>query len=401
MSVYRRYILSVMFPILVGTVALAIGVFLLERLLKVFEVVSSAEETAAPAARMLFDLVPYALSLAFPVGLFLAVLLTTDRLSRTGELSALLGAGLSLQAIVSPMLLVAGGLSAMTLINDGYLQPLGRYDYRATLHRLEQTTFEAVFQEGKFASIGSRTFWTENRGAGDRLGQIFILEESRADRTARLTTAPSGQVGQGLEDDETRITLLSGQGIIISPKNEVVERLKFDRADWFVAGEVLDYRPRGIDARELVFHELFLESRKPPDEAIIPPNAAAAAFHNRLGRSLMLLVLPFAAVSLGLGHGRSYQSSGVVVGISFLVLIQKLLESGEDLAAAGTIAPWLGTWPTIAAVVIISLLLFLVVSRTITAPPMIALEGSFQRLVERGSLTNLFRRRRSATTASE
>ncbi|MEO0881985.1 MAG: LptF/LptG family permease [Pseudomonadota bacterium] len=386
MKVYQKYILSVMAPVLLGTIALAIGVFLLERLLKVFEVVTSADDATAPALRMLFDLVPYALSLAFPVGLFLAVLLTTDRLSRTGELSAFLGAGLSLFAVLSPMLIVSSGLAGLTLLNDGYLQPLGRYDYRSTLHRLEQTTFEAAFQEGKFARIGSRTFWTENRRAGNRLGQVFILEDGRADRNARLTTAPSGKIADGVEQDETRITLIDGQGMIISPTYEVVERLHFDQADWTVAGEVLDFRPRGIDARELVLHELLREALASEGTAIIDPIAAAAAFHNRLGRSLLLLVLPFAAISLGLGYGRTYQSSGLVIGISFLVLIQKLLEAGEDLAADGRIAPWLGTWPAIGLISLISVLLFVKVSKTMTAPPVIAVEGLLQRLLERGRL---------------
>ncbi|MEL7481016.1 MAG: LptF/LptG family permease, partial [Pseudomonadota bacterium] len=250
LKTYQLYILKVMTPILVGTVVLAIGVFLLERLLKVFEVVSASGEAAAPAARMLFDLVPYALSLALPVGLFLAVLLTVDRLSRSGELAAMSGAGISLAAVLVPMLQVAGGLSVLTLLNDGYLQPLGRYDYRATIHRLEQTTFEAAFQEGKFAGIGSRVFWTEDRGSGDRLGQVFILEGDQREEASRLTTAPAGRISEGVSVNETRLTLFGGEGVIISPDNEIVERLQFDRADWFVSGEVLSYRPRGEDARE-------------------------------------------------------------------------------------------------------------------------------------------------------
>lgn len=387
MKIYQRYVLSVMSPVLVGVIALAVGVFLLERLLKVVEVISAAEETAAPAARMLLDLVPYALSLAFPVGLFLSVLVTTDRLSRTGELSALLGAGLSLVSLLSPMLIMSGGLAALTLLNDGYLQPLGRYDYRATLYRLEQTTIKAVFQEGKFASIGARTFWTENRRIGNRLGQVFILEDTGIDRQVRLTTALSGQITEGLETNETRIMLMDGQGIIVSPGREIVERLSFDRADWFLAGEVLDYRPRGIDARELVLHELFNEAREARDVATIDPRIAAAALHNRVGRSLLLLVLPFVAISLGLGHGRRFQSSGVIIGIGFLVLLQKLLESGEDLAATGAISPWHGTWPVILGVSIFSMGLFGFASRTSSTPPLIAMEMGIQRLIEAGLIS--------------
>ncbi len=363
MKAYQAYLLRVMAPALFGTMFLAVGVFLLERLLKVFEVVSTANETAAPAARMLLGLVPYALSLALPVGLFLAVLLTVDRIGRSGELAALQGAGVSLFQIHLPMVLVGTALGLLTLLNDGYLQPLGRYDYRATLHSLEQTTFEAAFQEGKFAGIGSRVFWTEDRRAGSRLGQVFILEEDRLDRTARLTTAPSGSIRPGPDDNETQITLNRGEGIVISPENTLVERLQFEQADWRVTGEVLAYRPRGEEVRELLLHELMILGAAGGDGPV-GREVAAAAFHNRVGRSLLLVVLPFLAVVLGLGQGRSVQSGAVAVGIGLLVLIQKLLESGEAWAASGAIAPWMGTWPVIAGVALVSFGLFVRTERS-------------------------------------
>ena len=69
------------------------------------------------------------------------------------------------------------------------------------------TSGEAAFQEGTFAQNGRFVFWTEDRTAGDRLGAIFILEEGLADDAARIPTAPSGRIGQGVLEDETCITL--------------------------------------------------------------------------------------------------------------------------------------------------------------------------------------------------
>ncbi|MEL6323530.1 MAG: LptF/LptG family permease, partial [Pseudomonadota bacterium] len=146
----------------------------------------------------------------------------------------------------------------------------------------------------------------------------------------------------------------------------------------------LSYRPRGEDARELLLHELFAESRS-PDAALIEPAAAGAAFHNRLGRSLLLLILPLSAAALGLGQGRMFQSGGVAVGVAFLVLIQKLLESGESLAAAGAIAPWAGTWPVIGTITAVSAWLFYRAAQTVSPPPLIAVSQAFSALVKRGA----------------
>ncbi|MEL6325036.1 MAG: LptF/LptG family permease, partial [Pseudomonadota bacterium] len=314
----------------------------------------------------------YYLGLAIPVALFLGVMITVDRISRTGELSASLAAGMSLFQVVRPFMWISGFLCVVSLILMGFLQPLGRYDYRATVDRVQQSSFEAAFQEGKFAQIGRRIFWTEDRSSGDRLGQVFILEEGGDDGNARVTTAPSGIIGQGVLQDETRVTLNEGQGVIISPRRTLVEQLDFGRADWNIEGDILEFRPRGEDERELTVVELVQEARG-RGGGLVEPHVASAAVHAQFGRSLLLLLLPLIALPLGLGYGRSFQSTGIAVGIVFLLIAQKSLEMGQTLAIEGQIAPWVGTWPVIGVVAAIGAGLFLRSSLFVATPPLMLL----------------------------
>ena len=323
------YLLKQCVQVVAGLAALALGVLLLERLLRIFELVANTSDTMGAAARMLLNLLPYYLGLAIPVALFLGVLITVDRVSRTGELSASLAAGVSLFQIIRPFMIIATGLAILSIILMGYLQPLGRYDYRATVDRVKQTSFEAAFQEGKFAQIGNRVFWTEQRSGGDRLGQIFILENEQNGNTSRITTAPGGRIGRGVEEDETRISMQRGQGIIISPTRTLVEQLNFDSADWNVEGDVLSFRARGDDERELTLHELFAEAGG-TGEDIVAPHVASATAHAYIGRALLLVLLPLIALPLGLGYGRSFQSTGIAVGIVFLLVAQKISGNGPN-----------------------------------------------------------------------
>lgn len=366
------YLLKQCVQVVVGLTGLALGVLLLERLLRIFELVSNTSDTMGAAARMLLNLIPYYLGLAIPVALFLGVLITVDRISRTGELSASLAAGVSMFQVSRPFMLIAGGLALASFVIMGFLQPLGRYDYRATVDRVQQSSFEAAFQEGKFAKIGRRVFWTEDRTGGDRLGQLFILEEGREGGTARLTTAPSGVIGRGVAEDETRITLNEGQGVIISPTRTLVEQLDFDRADWNIEGDILSFRARGDDERELTIVELVQEARGRGD-GIVEPHVAAAAAHAQLGRSLLLLLLPLIALPMGLGYGRSFQSTGIAVSIVFLLVVQKSLETGQTLAADGVIAPWAGTWPVFLLVAVLGAFLFLRSAIRVATPPLMLL----------------------------
>ena len=363
------YLLKQCVQVVAGLTALALGVLLLERLLRIFELVSNTSDTMGAAARMLLALIPYYLGLAIPVALFLGVLITVDRVSRTGELSASLAAGVSLFQVARPFMLIAGGLALISFVVMGFLNPIGRYDFRATQHRVAQSSTEALFQEGKYAQVDGRVFWTEDRSGGDDLGAIFILEEDQSGGNARLTTAPSGRVGRGVLENETRITLDEGQAIIFSPERTVVERLDFDRADWNVEGDVLAFRPRGEDERELTLPELIEEARG-AGGGVVEPHVASAAAHAQIGRSLLLLMLPLIAIPMGLGYGRSFQSTGIAVGLVFLLVAQKSLEMGQSLAVEGQIAPWIGTWPVIGVISLIGAVLFFRSALRVATPPL-------------------------------
>lgn len=375
------YLLKQCVQVVAGLAGLALGVLLLERLLRIFELVANTSDTIGAAARMLLNLLPYYLGLAIPVALFLGVLITVDRVSRTGELSASLAAGVSLFQILRPFMWIAGALALFSIILMGYLQPLGRYDYRATVHDVKQSSAEAVFQEGKFAQIGRRVVWTEERSGGDTLGKIFILEEGRTGNTSRLTTAPAGKIRRGFTANETLITLLNGQAVEITPEKTVVQQINWKSADWNIEGDAMAFRVRGDDERELTLNELYFEARG-QGKGIVAPHIAASAAHAYVGRSLLLLLLPLIALPMGLGYGRSFQSTGIAVAIVFLLVAQKSLEMGQTLAVDGRIAPWMGTWPVIAIITFLGGFLFLRSALTVATPPLMLLSFDLGGLIK-------------------
>lgn len=366
------YLFKQCVQVVLGLAALALGVLLLERLLRIFELVANTSDTIGVATRMLLNLLPYYLGLAIPVALFLGVLITVDRVSRSGELSAALAAGVSLFQIIRPFMWIATVLALFSILLMGYLQPLGRYDYRAAVHDVKQSSAEAVFQEGKFAQIGRRTVWTQERTNGDQLGNIFILEEGRIGNTSRVTTAPAGRLSQGFETNETLITLSNGQAVEINPEREIVQQVNWQSADWNIEGDAMAFRVRGDDERELTLTELYFEARG-EGANIVAPHLAASAAHAAIGRSLLLLILPLIALPMGLGYGRSFQSTGIAVGIVFLLVAQKSLEMGNTLAVDGRILPWLGTWPAIGVIAFIGLALFLRSALRVATPPLMLL----------------------------
>ena len=85
---------------------------------------------------------------------------------------------------------------------------------------------------------------------------------------------------------------------------------------------------------------------------------------------------------MGLGYGRSFQSTGIAVAIVFLLVAQKSLEMGQTLAVDGRIAPWMGTWPVIAIITFLGGFLFLRSALTVATPPLMLLSFDLGGLIK-------------------
>ncbi|MEO1028989.1 MAG: LptF/LptG family permease [Pseudomonadota bacterium] len=401
-----RYILKQCIEVVIFLTFLALGIFLLERLLAIFEKVADSSDTMSIVSRMIVNLVPYNLGLAIPIALMLGTLITIDRLNRTGEFSASIAAGVSLTQILKPFLILAAILAVIVGLLNSFLQPLGTYDYRATLAKVSQTNFEAVLQEGKFAQFENLTFWTDNRTGGDRLGLTQIVEKDDDGVSMRIAIAPSGIISKGIEDNETRITLNDVQVVVISEDEVITEQIDSQQSDWIVAGEITQFRARGEDRLELTLPELIMAANGAIiggyDGEGVPKHIAAADANDRIARMVMLFVLPFIALPLGLGYGRSFQSTGIVVAFLIMLIAHKSMETGYSLAEAEKIAPWMGSWPVIGVLALIGGGLFIRSAYTVATPPLMLVSSVFSDLFKRAfsAVGPLFQRQSKDQAAS-
>ena len=72
----------------------------------------------------------------------------------------------------------------------------------------------------------------------------------------------------------------------------------------------------------------------------------------------------------GLNYGRNPSSAGIAIGVIFLISLQKALEFGQSLGAAGKIPPWAGIWPIIIAVTLFAFWLFRKSAYKMGQPPL-------------------------------
>lgn len=366
-----RYLIRSFLGMFAGLTALALALLLLERLIRITELVSGSGNALFSGTLLIASLVPHYLNLALPGAFLISMILTIDRLSRSGEIVALMAAGVSLYRIVLPFLAVSIVLGLASLLISGLLQPLSRYSYREIVHNLQHQSVLTVFQERKFVQYDDRIIWTDSVDPGSRrLGQTFILE-TQPDGTRTFLTGGSGVLDE-IRNGEWEITLRDGAGGTYRASDPPgdYDRIDFGELRWPIIPQADGYRARGGDERELFLSEL-LSPRSAGEGTGVDARVAEASFHDRTSRAALFLVMPLVALILGLNLGRIPRSTGIVFGILFLLGVQKVLEYTLAQAGLGMFPPWAGFWPIFALIAAGAIILFrrLADRRIFAGPP--------------------------------
>ena len=353
-----RYLLRGSIGLFLGILGLAIAILLIERLIRLTEILSGADNPILNATRLISSLLPHYVELALPGALLITTILTINRFSRSGEITAMLASGTSLYRIARPFFLAGVLLAGSSLLTSGFLQPLTRYNYREVIFELRQDSIVAAFQEFKFVQFGDRTIWTDGIDTDQMtLGETFIYEK-RDDGTSRFLIGESGLLDHPQEGGW--VVDLSNAMIGDLPQTIGVGKSNHASAgsiDWELPMDNETFRTRGKDERELTLSELLSRSYK-TDIYQIDPNIASAEIHDRFVRAALLIVLSFTGVFLGLNLGRNLRVGGLATGIILLLVVQKLLEFGLLKAQQGIIPPWAGAWPLFTVLTLVSLFYF-------------------------------------------
>jgi lipopolysaccharide export system permease protein len=311
---------------------------MLERLLRLFDLSAS---TGAPILSVLWmgaDLVPHYLGLALPVAFTAAIFIAAARMCDDSELDAMLTAGRSIARIVAPYFVLAVLLSLFNLYLFGVLQPMARYQYHVGMDKALQTNWDAKLEENTFIDVGHGTSFSADtvESDGRRLRGVFL--ERRGPDFEEVTTAVRGKLEP--TPDGTGLLLRLDDGIKVRESTDgKVSTTRFK--DGYITELTpihAAFRDRGASASEKTLPELSLELCKTCDVS------AAAAFHARLARTLVPLLLPLLALPLGMASKRGRRTPGVIFAALSLLLLNHALQFGASLAESGRVPAVPAVW---------------------------------------------------------
>jgi len=99
-----RYILRLTLWPLAGALGMTLAALLLERILKLLQVLSESSNRFGFVAQLAANLVPHYLGLTLPAAFFIALFVVIARLNEGSEIDALLASGVSLTRVAAPYL---------------------------------------------------------------------------------------------------------------------------------------------------------------------------------------------------------------------------------------------------------------------------------------------------------
>lgn len=347
MSILDRYLLRQLFGALLLCLGTVLVALLMERLLRLFDLLAENNQALPAVGQLIVYLVPHYLGLALPAAFFVALFIVIARLGDNNEVDAYLAGGLSIARLTRPFLLMSLLLMLFSAGLFGYVQPYARYAFRAVMYGALNAGWDTRLQAGAFVDAGNGYTLTAGRVDGHRLGDVFIhrnnqgLEELITSPTGDLRAAPgrNGQLllnlsnGQMLRDEGSAG---ANRGLTVADFG----RLSSQNA---LKSDASDFRARGSNERELTFEELWAEP--PPKIAVgVSETKRAGELQGRLARTLSLPLLPLLAIPLGMSAKRGKRTASLIVAATLMLLFNNVLQLGESLTESGKVPALLGIW---------------------------------------------------------
>ena len=342
-----RYIFRLTIVPMLGVFVLAASLLMLEKMLRLFEFVSTEGGPVTVVFRMMVNLVPEYAGLAIPLGLMLGVLMAFRKLATSSELDVMRAVGWSYTRLLRVPYLITLVLVAVNFAIVGYLQPLARYGYEELDFELRSGALGASIKVGEFVTLQDRVALRveESRDDGRQLRGIFArVAQGGAEGQVINISARQGQFLANRENRNTIILRLLDGTIVHQIPGEPSRVLSFSQHDLPIDLPAIErFRQRGDESREYLLPELARMGWSNESSAAVRADSQAD-FNYRMVEVVMMFMLPLLAVALAIPPKRSTSALGVFVSIILVVAYHKVNQYGQDIAALGRADPLLALW---------------------------------------------------------
>ncbi|RAK52923.1 LPS export ABC transporter permease LptF [Phenylobacterium deserti] len=306
MRLIDRYLLrQLVGPTLLATMALT-AVALLSQSLAGLDLLVNQRQSAFVFLKVTFLYMPQLINMVLPIAVFVAALVTLNRLHTDQEIVVCFAGGMSRWRVISPALRLASTIAFLALLLNLWIQPLAYRTLRQELFEVRTDLASTLVREGEFTEPApGLTVYAQGVDGQGNISNLFI-HQVKADGAATTYTADQGRIARRL-----------GRPVLIMQKGSTQEfsergvlnyltfdEYVFDLSPLTNSDELIQYKPSDRYLHELMFPDLTQDWERRNRLSLL------AEGHARLSTPLYNIAFMALALSAIIGGGFSRMGYG-------------------------------------------------------------------------------------------
>jgi lipopolysaccharide export system permease protein len=345
-SVIHRYIFRELISPFVISLAFLMLVFLMTELIDITDMVVNYRVGLSSAVLMLAYAIPSFLQFIIPMATMIGVLLAFLKMSSDNEIVALKAGGMSIYAMLPPVIvfcilgcLITGAMSI-------YGEPWGQLSSKAITRKLSTTSISAFLKERSFIDnfSGRILYFSKINSQQNTLEGVFIEDSSTSDQSITIT-APRGRLIAGGDSLIYQLRLEDGQINRVNIETETVSATNFKtyylRLD--LSQAVKSSGGRRKKGKEMYIGELreYIRTLETDNERYYE---ALIALHKKFSIPFACFAMGILGVPLGVQSKSARRSFGIGLGFFFFLGYYLVMSAGEVYGRTGYYPPVVGMW---------------------------------------------------------
>ena len=326
-------------------------VFLMTKILDITNLIVNYKMSLVSVLLLLFYSLPFFLSFVIPMSVMMAVLLTFIRLSNDKEIVALKAGGVSVYGLIPAVLVFCAMGMVLSCFITIYGIPWGTVSMKELTYQIAASHVDAGLKERTFNdSFKDVMLYINKIDLKNKILRDVFIEDKRSQNIISTVMAPKGRMFA--EPDKLIFHLKLYQGTInqVNLENKSAQSINFDSYDvnLDLKQSLMVSKGGPKDEEEMSFGELreYLKAYPQKNEQYY---MVLMELHKKFSIPFACFALGILAVPLGIQTESTKQSTGLGLGMVFLLIYYILLSAGFVFGEAGVYPPIIGMWvPNIA-----------------------------------------------------
>jgi lipopolysaccharide export system permease protein len=221
-----RYILRQCFGVMIFVTAALSAAIWLAQSLRLIDLIVNRGLSVDVFLYLAALILPRFLDIVLPIGVFIAVLFTFNRLTAESELVVMRSAGLSHLALATPVLMLAGIACLILMSLSVYFLPASNRAFKDLQFEIRNRFVSSLVQEGTFTTISDKlTIYIRSR---DDRGEVvgLLINDSRNPQRPVTIVAERGAFVDSPAG--SRIVMVNGNRQEFDTENRKLSLLTFD-----------------------------------------------------------------------------------------------------------------------------------------------------------------------------